>query len=73
MVNRCVCFNKRFVELKKIARRKEASTFSQLQQHAVFGRNCQRCRPYVNKMLATGETVFDVMDEAEAAYWERQG
>ena len=70
MVTRCVCFGRRFAELKKIARRKGAKTFEELQEHVSFGHNCQRCRPYVNKMLATGETDFPVMSETEALSWE---
>lgn len=73
MVTRCVCFNRTFAELQKIARKTGASTFEELQRHATFGQNCRRCRPYVNRMLATGETVFDVMDEHETAQWEKPG
>jgi bacterioferritin-associated ferredoxin len=61
MVNRCVCFNKRFSELKEIARRHDARTLEELQQHVTFGENCRRCHPYVRLMLATGRTVFEVI------------
>ncbi len=72
MVTRCVCFNQSFVDLRKIARRTKARTIGELQQHVTFGRNCCRCHPYVIKMLVTGETVFAVMDEDEAARWLAQ-
>lgn len=73
MVTRCVCFGQRFATLKKIARKNGARTFEELQRYVEFGHNCQRCRPYVNKMLATGETVFEVMKPDEAAAWEKPG
>ncbi len=61
MVIRCVCFNKRFSELKKIARKRNATTIEELQQYVRFGHNCQRCHPYVKLMLKTGQTQFDVI------------
>lgn len=70
MVTRCVCFNQTFAALKKIARQKNVHRFSELWHHVNFGRNCGRCRPYVNRMLTTGETVFAVMNESEVAGWE---
>lgn len=63
MVTRCVCFNKRFTELKRIARRHHARTVEELQEHVRFGLNCQRCHPYVKLMLETGRTVFEVLPE----------
>lgn len=67
MVTRCVCFNVRFSELKKLARKHNARTIEELQRYVHFGHNCQRCHPYVKLMLATGRTTFDVLplDENE--------
>ena len=61
MVTRCVCFNRKFAELKKIARRHGATTIEELQQHVRFGQNCRRCHPYVTLMLKTGRTAFEVI------------
>jgi NAD(P)H-nitrite reductase large subunit len=55
-VNRCICFRRSFAELKQIAQAKGAKTVEELQQHALFGRSCLMCLPYVEYMLATGET-----------------
>lgn len=63
MVTRCVCFNRTFKELKKIARKHRVATLEELQTHVRFGMNCRRCHPYVRRMLRTGETVFPVLDE----------
>ena len=59
MIARCVCFGKRFSELKKIADKTGSKTVEELQQHVRFGLNCQRCPPYVKEMLKTGQTVFE--------------
>lgn len=61
MVIRCVCFNKKFTELKKIAEKHNVRTIEELQEYVVFGKNCQRCHPYIKLMLETGQTVFEVL------------
>ncbi|KAA3632776.1 MAG: (2Fe-2S)-binding protein [Calditrichaeota bacterium] len=60
-VTRCVCFNKKFSELKKIAKANNCSSLEELQEKVTFGENCKRCHPYVKKMFETGETVFEVL------------
>lgn len=70
MVTRCVCYSKSFKELKKIARKTGARSVTDLQQHVEFGLNCRLCHPYVRRMLETGETVFEVMDEQTLAKWD---
>lgn len=62
MVTRCVCFNKKFSELKKIARSNNITSLEELQKHVKFGLNCRRCHPYVKRMLETGETIFEVIE-----------
>lgn len=63
MITRCVCFSKRFTELKKVAEKHSATSLEELQQYVKFGLNCQRCHPYVKQMLRSGETVFEVLAE----------
>lgn len=58
MVNRCICFKRRFDELKRVAETHGAKTVAQLQKHVPFGMSCMLCVPYVEKMLKTGETEF---------------
>jgi bacterioferritin-associated ferredoxin len=65
MVTRCVCFHKTFRELKKIARKTGARSVAELQEHVTFGKNCQRCHPYVRVMLETGKTAFEVIEEGQ--------
>ena len=64
MITRCVCFNKKFAELKKIADKNNAECLEELQMYVRFGLNCKRCHPYVERMLTTNETIFEVFAEA---------
>ena len=61
MVTRCVCFGRRFSELKAIAQKHKIRTLEDLQKIVQFGENCQRCHPYIRKMLESGETIFEVI------------
>lgn len=57
-IDRCACFGKTFEELKAVAAANAARDAAALQRHAVFGRQCRLCLPYVRRMLRTGQTVF---------------
>lgn len=61
-VNRCVCENLSFQEMKKTAERYHCQSIGELQCRLKFGVNCRLCLPYVEKMLITGETQFDVIE-----------
>lgn len=58
-IDRCVCFDRTFADLKRVALATRASTVEALQAHATFGEKCGLCHPYVRRMLRTGETVFE--------------
>jgi bacterioferritin-associated ferredoxin len=64
-IDRCVCFNRRFSELRRVAERSGVRSVEALQQHVAFGLKCGLCRPYVRRMLRTGETVFTEVIEEE--------
>jgi bacterioferritin-associated ferredoxin len=69
-IDRCVCYGRTFAELKEVAEATGAESVEALQEHVVFGHNCQMCHPYVRRMLQTGETAFDRVvsdDEVDAA------
>lgn len=66
-IDRCYCYQTTFADLKAVAEETGAQSVEALQEHAVFGHNCQLCHPYVETMLATGETSFDRIIEAEDA------
>ncbi|HEX7069309.1 MAG TPA: (2Fe-2S)-binding protein [Rhodothermales bacterium] len=58
-IDRCICRQKTFAELAAVARRTGARSVAELQQHVDFGTGCGLCRPYVRRMLETGQVVFD--------------
>lgn len=66
-IDRCMCFGTTFADLADVADQTGAATVAGLQEHALFGRKCGLCHPYVRRMLRTGETVFGqvVTDEQE--------
>jgi len=57
-VDRCVCFERTFAELLRVARATGADTLEALQEETEFGFACRMCNPYVRRMLETGETHF---------------
>jgi bacterioferritin-associated ferredoxin len=64
-IDRCYCYQTTFETLKEVAEDAGADSIDALQAHVVFGQNCQLCHPYVRRMLATGQTVFHEVLEAE--------
>lgn len=65
-IDRCMCFGKTFADLAAVAEETGARTVAGLQEHALFGRKCALCHPYVRRMLRTGQTVFgEVVTEAD--------
>ena len=63
-IDRCVCSNRSFRELRSVADARDASSVEELQRFVEFGRGCGLCHPYVRRMLATREVVFgQVIDD----------
>jgi len=63
-IDRCVCRNRRFAELLPLARA-AGWGLETLSLETGCGAQCGLCRPYLRRMLATGETVFhEVLTEA---------
>jgi hypothetical protein len=57
-IDRCICFDRSFEELKRVSDIEGADSLETLQRHVEFGRQCELCHPYVRRMLRTGETWF---------------
>jgi alpha-tubulin suppressor-like RCC1 family protein len=57
-VDRCICHERTFEELKARAEEQGITTLEALLDAEDFGRTCHGCHPYVKRMLETGETVF---------------
>ena len=66
MVERCVCHNISFAELKRIATRERIGV-EELSRRTGCGTTCATCRPYIAVVLATGRTELPVMSEGECA------
>jgi len=65
MVDRCVCFSRTFAELKSIAQQKRIRDVESLQRIVEFGLRCALCKPYVRRMLSTGEVLFPIIRNGE--------
>jgi bacterioferritin-associated ferredoxin len=56
-ITRCICRRRPFAELLPRARA-QGWTLDDLMRETGCGMQCGLCRPYLRRMLATGETVF---------------
>ena len=56
-IDRCVCTGVSFAGLLKMARQKGLSVEA-LGQRTGAGEGCGTCRPYLRRMLRTGQCVF---------------
>lgn len=59
IVDRCICFNRLFSEMKQVMTDNNLTTFEELKQHITFGENCRLCVPYVKMMIKTGKKEFE--------------
>ena len=58
LIDRCICRNRSFAELLHEAR-EHSWSLNELIRTTGCGGQCGLCRPYLRRMLATGETGFD--------------
>ena len=67
-VDRCVCHEVSFAELKELAR-SAGCTLEELRDKTNCCTGCGMCGPYVRLMLKTGQTSFEPMlpDQIEQA------
>lgn len=63
-VDRCVCFDVSFAELKTHADR-TGCDLDGLTARFGCGRGCALCVPYIRRMLRTGRTSFEVFPPQE--------
>ena len=57
-IDKCICSNITFSEVKKIAQLINAKDIIDLQEKIDVARNCRLCVPYLKEMLNSGETEF---------------
>jgi bacterioferritin-associated ferredoxin len=58
-VDRCICHEITFAEIKDIATENKLDCVKEIQQNGIACTNCKLCVPYVEMVLETGETIFD--------------
>ncbi len=58
-IDRCVCFDVPFSELKKYAESRPCR-YEDLRKRFNCGRGCGLCIPYIRKLLLTGQTSCPV-------------
>ena len=67
-IERCVCVNVSFEELRRHATACGDPSFRELQKKFGCGSTCGLCAPYVKEMLRTGQTVFtQIVTERDAS------
>lgn len=60
-VRACMCYPHTFAELKELAQQKGWRTVAEITEELGCGGGCGLCRPYLARMLETGETAFAVI------------
>lgn len=65
LIDRCICFNTKFSEIKSIMEENNFTTIEEVQKLIDVSKNCLLCRPYIKKMIETGETEFNYIIEKE--------
>ncbi len=61
MVDRCVCHEVTFADIQDWARHREETTLDDIRDHWECGRSCGMCRPYLRRMLQTGDVQIPLM------------
>lgn len=64
-IDRCICYNVKFADVKKIMDDNGFNTLEEVQSVIDVSKNCKLCRPYLEKMLQTGETEFNYIIKKE--------
>jgi bacterioferritin-associated ferredoxin len=60
-VRACLCYPHSFAELKGLAEQNHWQTVADITAAVGCGSGCGLCRPYLTRMLETGETAFTIL------------
>lgn len=58
-IDKCICFDTTFQEMKDLMIEKNLKTLEELQLHKPVSLNCKLCLPYILEMIQTGKTEFN--------------
>jgi bacterioferritin-associated ferredoxin len=61
MVDRCICHGVSFADIRAWADDREDTTLDKVRAHWGCGRSCGMCRPYIQKVLETGDVRIPLM------------
>ncbi len=59
MVDKCVCCDRKFSDMKQIIDRENITTIEGLRRRIMFGISCGLCLPYIKMIFTTGKTEFE--------------
>ena len=62
-VRACMCYPRTFAAIKRTAQEQGWHTVQEITETLGCGGGCGLCRPYLQKMLETGATAFDILPE----------
>lgn len=57
-IDRCICHNISFDEIKRTAEEQGFYRLEEFQQENICSNSCKICGPYVSEVLRTGKTSF---------------
>ncbi|MBK6877176.1 MAG: (2Fe-2S)-binding protein [Ignavibacteria bacterium] len=57
-IDKCICSNITFSEVKEKAMNENVKDIDGLLETIEVAKNCKLCLPYLNEMLKTGQTEF---------------
>ena len=60
MVDRCICESRTFAEILRLAKKEGLTTVHECQDHKLCGTRCERCIPYMEEALKTGQVRFTI-------------
>lgn len=60
-VTKCICFDTTFEEMKEIMVANNIRTIDELRKIKTVASNCRLCVPYIERMIETGETSFEII------------
>ncbi|MDZ4713784.1 MAG: (2Fe-2S)-binding protein [bacterium] len=62
-ITKCICYDTTFSEMKKIMQKHDLKTLDELKKVRMVASNCRLCLPYINRMIETGQTEFELILE----------
>ena len=62
-ITKCICFDMSFSQMKKTMNDRNIRSIEEFRKIKPVATNCKLCLPYINKMIETGKTEFEIIIE----------